>query len=294
MIPIGRQIAEARHRKGMTQDEVARQMNLSRQALSHWEQGRNLPDVESLRRLSRILGCSFDLGGNEAEAEPPVPDPAPAAAPADVPPPPRPEARKNWPRAWLLLPAALLAALAAFLLLRRAPAPAGAPPTVSPTPDRASVIRIESGSTAPPAKNDGPASGTLPPSGRTAEIRIESEDPIPPTEDDGFVTGVGWIFTIYLQETGGAAFDVESLSAEFYDERGLIDSLSYDPPSIWAGSRRIPAGGRRKVSGGVCLPGVKRLSFFLYGTDENGHERTFTRDIRLRQYGETETPANTK
>ena len=290
MIPIGRQIAEARHRKGMTQDEVARQMNLSRQALSHWEQGRNLPDVESLRRLSRILGCSFDLGGDEAEAEPPVPDPAPAAAPADVPPPPLSESRKNRSRAWLLLPAALLAALAAFLLLRRAPAPAGAPPTVSPTLDRASVIRIESGEAILPNEDDNSfAARDLPPSGRTAEIRIESEDPIPPTEDDGFVTGVGWIFTIYLQETGGAAFDVDTISVEFYDDRGMIDSLSYDPASIWAGTRRIPALGRRKVSGGVCLPGVNRLSVFLSGTDETGSERAFSRDVRLLQYGETET-----
>ncbi|MBO5570109.1 MAG: helix-turn-helix transcriptional regulator [Clostridia bacterium] len=293
MIPIGRQIAEARHRKGMTQDEVARQMNLSRQALSHWEQGRNLPDVESLRRLSVILECSFDLGGavtgTSPVPDPPAPDvpaePSPSSLPEAPANPPQPEVRKKRrPRAWALLAAALAAGLAVFLLLRRAAPPDASPaPTLVPS-SRGADIRIDTGSTVSRANDGISAAGTRPSSGRAAEIRIESEDPIPPTEDDAFVTGVGWIFTVYLQETGGVAFDVDTISVEFYNDRGLIDSLIYDPATIWAGTCRIPAGGRRKVTGGVCLPGVNRLSFFLSGTDERGHTLSFSRDITLAQY----------
>ena len=53
------QLIVARKIKGMTQEQLAEKMNVSRSMISHWERGRALPDVESLRRLSQILGYNF-------------------------------------------------------------------------------------------------------------------------------------------------------------------------------------------------------------------------------------------
>ncbi len=49
-------IQEARKRLGLTQEELAEQIGVSRQALAKWESGKTLPDIERAAALSRILG----------------------------------------------------------------------------------------------------------------------------------------------------------------------------------------------------------------------------------------------
>ena len=41
---IGEKIMQARKTKGMTQDTLAQLVNVSRQTVSHWENGRAMPD----------------------------------------------------------------------------------------------------------------------------------------------------------------------------------------------------------------------------------------------------------
>lgn len=67
MATIGEQIREARKAKGMTQSALAALVNMSRQGVSHWEQGRTLPDAQILLRLSRILGYNFEANQPEDE-----------------------------------------------------------------------------------------------------------------------------------------------------------------------------------------------------------------------------------
>lgn len=52
---LGRRIACARKENKMTQDGLARLMNVSRQAVSHWEQGTATPSFEALCRLVQLL-----------------------------------------------------------------------------------------------------------------------------------------------------------------------------------------------------------------------------------------------
>ena len=76
---IGEQIREARRAKGLTQGTLADAMNVSRQAVSHWETNRTMPDAETLIRLSRLLEHSFvEMAG----AEPPAEEHAAAEMPA--------------------------------------------------------------------------------------------------------------------------------------------------------------------------------------------------------------------
>ena len=49
-------IQEARKRRSLTQEELAEQIGVSRQALAKWESGKTLPDIERAAALSRILG----------------------------------------------------------------------------------------------------------------------------------------------------------------------------------------------------------------------------------------------
>ena len=67
MPEIGKKIIQARKAKGMTQEELAASLNVSRSTISNWEAGRRLPDVMTLMKLSALLECRFDGEENAAE-----------------------------------------------------------------------------------------------------------------------------------------------------------------------------------------------------------------------------------
>ena len=54
-------------RRGMTQTELARRMGVSRHCIHAWYWGLNEPSIEKLKRLRRILVCTFDelIGDDE-------------------------------------------------------------------------------------------------------------------------------------------------------------------------------------------------------------------------------------
>ena len=49
-----------RKQKGLSQEELAEKMELSRQSISRWESGGSVPGIESLKLLSRLYGVSVD------------------------------------------------------------------------------------------------------------------------------------------------------------------------------------------------------------------------------------------
>lgn len=58
-IEIGKYIAEKRQSKDMTQKSLAEQLLVSDKAVSKWERGICMPNVELLLPLSEILGVSI-------------------------------------------------------------------------------------------------------------------------------------------------------------------------------------------------------------------------------------------
>ena len=57
---IGGRIRELRAAHGMSQDDLAARVYVSRQTISSWENGKTYPDVQSLLLLSEIFGASVD------------------------------------------------------------------------------------------------------------------------------------------------------------------------------------------------------------------------------------------
>ena len=53
-------LVRLRKRQGMSQEELAERLGVSRQAVSRWELGSTLPDVPNLRKLSELFGVSAD------------------------------------------------------------------------------------------------------------------------------------------------------------------------------------------------------------------------------------------
>ncbi|MEE4194629.1 MAG: helix-turn-helix transcriptional regulator [Anaerolineae bacterium] len=57
---FGRKIAASRQNRGWTQRQLARQLSVSHQAVSKWEQGAAVPDLETLIAMARLFGVSLD------------------------------------------------------------------------------------------------------------------------------------------------------------------------------------------------------------------------------------------
>lgn len=53
-------ILELRTKKGMTQDELAEKVMVTRQAVSRWENGETVPNTETLKLLSKEFGISIN------------------------------------------------------------------------------------------------------------------------------------------------------------------------------------------------------------------------------------------
>ena len=58
---LGQNIAALRKIKGMTQEKLAEQCNVSRQAVAKWETGESEPSIEKLVALSRVFNISIDI-----------------------------------------------------------------------------------------------------------------------------------------------------------------------------------------------------------------------------------------
>ena len=54
-------LKEARKTAGLTQIELAEKLCVSRQAITKWETGKGIPDVDNLRMISRVLNVSIDF-----------------------------------------------------------------------------------------------------------------------------------------------------------------------------------------------------------------------------------------
>lgn len=59
-----------RKQKGITQNELAELLDVSRQAVSRWEAGSSVPGIDNLRVLSGLYGVSIDYLLDDSAEEP--------------------------------------------------------------------------------------------------------------------------------------------------------------------------------------------------------------------------------
>lgn len=59
-VKIGQFIAKCRKDKKITQEQLAEKLNISKNAISKWERGLNLPDASIMQDLCKILGITLN------------------------------------------------------------------------------------------------------------------------------------------------------------------------------------------------------------------------------------------
>lgn len=66
---FGEKLKEARKKSGLSQEQLAQKLCLSRQAVTKWESDRGLPDVINLKALSVLLDVSVDYLLDDGNSE---------------------------------------------------------------------------------------------------------------------------------------------------------------------------------------------------------------------------------
>ena len=59
-MPLSEKIAALRKRAGLSQEQLSEALGVSRQAVSKWESGGAMPELDKIVQLSRVLGVSTD------------------------------------------------------------------------------------------------------------------------------------------------------------------------------------------------------------------------------------------
>ena len=66
---FGEKLQKLRKQNGLSQEQLAEKLNVSRQAISKWEMG-TIPDMENVVKIGRYFDCSLDyLMNNEMDSE---------------------------------------------------------------------------------------------------------------------------------------------------------------------------------------------------------------------------------
>lgn len=57
---LGERIKKYRQAVGLSQEQLAEKINVSRQAITKWENDSGIPDIDNLISLSKVMGISLD------------------------------------------------------------------------------------------------------------------------------------------------------------------------------------------------------------------------------------------
>ena len=274
MYKLGEQIAQARKSAIITQEKLADELGLTRQAISSWERDNSQPDIDMVIKLSRILNYRFMIENNvylgimsEEEAAEGTLDQDPSSGINTA----TQHGKKKSLIPWII--SFIAGALVVFLLMQ----------FVVPLFNQPEVVSGYS-------INNGHAPGVTGP--ETVVWFQQKETPVPgkpyveisfsenvcyAMADPDFENGYGWNYTVYLTEYNGYDFYPETFEKYMFttESHSAHNVRTADDMTVWWGESKIPARGQRCVSSGEPLQDVIGLGVKVTGKDANGEYMEF-------------------
>lgn len=253
--PLNEIVRAGRKAKGLTQEQLAQSLYVSRQTISHWENGRARPDYELLKRLAEALEIPLttllgveDEGAQGTESEPVCEAPMTVEETAAEEPLPQP--RKSL--RWLTVVCAVLALAGMIIGVWRNLRPAEPPiPAV--------WFQQEESYEADCAKVS----------------MYVLQDPVTPVYSDAEKTYL-WEYDLYLREEHGVSFTITRLQCHYYHPDGGYHILETSGERFCNGQNVLRANSVRKFTfeerSGQTYLGVGLL---LEGVDANGSDLSF-------------------
>lgn len=244
MMTFKEQLQEARKAAGLSQEQVAKLMNMSRQGVSHWENDRALPDAETLKKLSQVLNYNFEeieSAGTETTVE------APAEETPEVLEAVKPERKQH---TTVLCIICLAVGLAVGFLMGYLAAPKFVNQTLAiPTSNRSSDAA-------------------------QAAISIYTdESPVMlryPSEDSELAY---WFYNVNIEETAGVQFTIEKVETVYIHDNGDEGQKhSFTPQDLLLSDGVIVAWGKVSFGGGLPSQSLKGIRVTVHGTDAKGNQ----------------------
>ncbi len=238
------QLQEARKAAGLSQEQLAKLMNMSRQGVSHWENDRALPDAETLKKLSQVLNYNFEEIESAGEEKPVE---APAEETPEVLEAVKPERKQH---TTVLCIICLAVGLAVGFLMGYLAAPKFVNQTLAiPTSNRSSDAE------------------------QAALSIYTDESPVLlryVTEDASSAT---WFYNVNIEETAGVQFTVEKVDTVYIDDAGEeTQPRTFTPQELFLSDGVIVPWGKLAFGGGLPSQPIKGLRVTVYGTDAKGNQ----------------------
>ena len=257
MNDLGQKIRQARRDKGLTQEQLADAMHVSRQTISHWENNRTLPDYLLLCELAKTLETDvvaflqeLPAGPEAEEAEAAEALPAEAAEETALPD-PAPVKRRPSLRQLLLIAAALLVLLVGtgtVVCLRSQPEPSG----------YTAAWFMEQ----PPAAENAAFLHTY-----------CLESPIQARQRRPDATPM-YQFSIYIREENDVGCTMDSITLVYFcgDRVLLVDALAQeDFINLGLVTPYLAGNHMRRISMGMPAGEDTGIGIHITGTDDNGN-----------------------
>lgn len=261
MQSFGEQLIAVRKKKGMTQEQLAAAMNMTRQGISNWERNRTLPDIEAVKQLSQILDYDFSAYQENA----PQTEEAPVSA-------------KKKSSISPLLIGFIAGVLVAVLVMQVFV------PLLSKESAGYSIAKNRS--TDPgPETIDWFRQKRIPISGKPYISITYSENPLMAEKDPSYPNGFGWNFSTYFTEHNGLDFYPEKLTFYLFMDESHSTTIEYTKEDMesWWGESKIPARGQQCVGCGEPLQEILGIGMKLSGKDASGEEMYFLGYIEFSQ-----------
>lgn len=256
---FGQTLRKLRKDRGMTQEQLAQRLHVTRQTVSYWENGRTQPDYGMLARIAAELGvpvAALLQDQTDGEQASPVMEDTAAAEivvpePDEVPPapqPPRPRRRTVCLAAVLLLCAALVAGLA-----------------LAPRPDGEgfSIGQFTQAQSA----QEGQAFLKI----STRESPVQAIRGKPGTD-------AYWRYTVMIRETNGVSITLNRITYVTFYRNGRTSSVAYVTDILRenVGTTTIGANEIRLIQ--AMEPADRNtlgMGILIEGTDEYGNPLSF-------------------
>lgn len=238
------QLQEARKAAGLSQEQLAKLMNMSRQGVSHWENDRALPDAETLKKLSQVLNYNFEEIESAGEENPVE---APAEETPEMLEAVKPERKQH---TTVLCIICLAVGLAVGFLMGYLAAPKFVNQTLAiPVNNRSSDAA-------------------------QAAISIYTdESPVMlryPSEDSELAY---WFYNVNIEETAGVQFTIEKVeTVNIHDNGDEGQKLSFTPQDLFLSDGVIVPWGKLAFGGGLPSQSLKGIRVTVYGTDAKGNQ----------------------
>lgn len=267
MQSFAEQLGAVRKERHITQEQLAQEINVSRTTISRWEKGIMMPDIDTIKQLSKVLNYNFFTVEGlaeeaqiapEAEEIPAQPEEHTAQETAVQQTESTPRKRK------FVLPAVLGAVLLCAVL----------------------IVCLLTNKNGQPAQNQqANNTPTQQPVAQQANVIITPDQnpcPISYVEEMG---GDNWFYVFCFEETAGVSFTASTLTETLIDNDGIEYPQIYVVDHIrmaWGEDTLYPAA-PRYWRGGIPYQDLKGIRVTLKGTDANGNELEFEGYVELAQ-----------